>query len=369
MCGLMRFARSILLVTMGFALSVALFPAAALSAGLPVIESISVSHVTQSDATLEARIDPNGLQSTYQFELGKGCYPSICDIIAEIPLPVENFSSPQEGQSVSLDLNSVGVSLRPDSLYYYSVVATNAAGEAKAYDYPSLSIFTTPAAPLIESEAASNITQDNATLEARINPGEKQGPGAYYQFQVVTSTNEYVLEVACPPIGEDVLDGCIGTPTEGVLPIGSVASGPEGRSVSVDLAGAGMTLKPNTTYHYRVLAVGAVRTDDRNQWAGSPVYGPDQTFTTSPAEKAPAIESVFDLAGPSGEAPVVSDGGDGSAGSEVLDPPALETSSALGASSRRGATEQGGRHKLKHKHKRHGTKAAGRRPKTKKHKR
>jgi hypothetical protein len=52
-----------------------------------------------------------------------------------------------------------------------------------------------------------------------------------------------------------------------------------------------MTLKPGTTYHYRVLAAKAKVTEDTLEWEGPPAYGPDQTFTTPPAEVGPKIES------------------------------------------------------------------------------
>ncbi len=55
----------------------------------PSIEGESVSNITEHDATLEAQINPGGLQSTYQFKLGKECYPAVCELIVEIPLPVK----------------------------------------------------------------------------------------------------------------------------------------------------------------------------------------------------------------------------------------------------------------------------------------
>jgi hypothetical protein len=51
---------------------------------------------------------------------------------------------------------------------------------------------------------------------------------------------------------------------------------------SLDLAGAGVTLQPGRTYHYRVLVARRVQTEDTIEWETPTVYGADQTFTTAP---------------------------------------------------------------------------------------
>jgi hypothetical protein len=148
--------------------------------------------------------------------------------------------------------------------------------------------------PAIEGESASHITQTDATLEAQINV-ESLEHGAYYQFQVVTNTNDYPPEIVCPLEREMMLDGCIGTHAPGALPIGFIPSNTmepaKSASVSLNLAAAGMTLQPGTTYHYRVLAAKALVTEDTLQWEPPAVVGPDQTFTTPPST-APVIDSV-----------------------------------------------------------------------------
>jgi hypothetical protein len=158
-------------------------------------------------------------------------------------------------------------------------------------------------APTIESESVSHVSPTNATLEAQIDV-ESLEHGAYYQFQVVKNTSEYLPELACPEpsVQLDGHDGCGipgpggGHPTPGALPIGFIPSNTmepaKSASVSLDLAaGGGMTLQPGTTYHYRVLAVKRVQSEDTVDWVGPPVAGPDQTFTT-PSSTAPVIDSV-----------------------------------------------------------------------------
>ena len=156
--------------------------------------------------------------------------------------------------------------------------------------------------PTIESESASHVSPADATLEAQIDV-EGLEHGAYYQFQVVKNTSEYLPELACPEpsVQLDGHDGCgipgpgSGRPTPGALPIGFIPSDTmepaKSASVSLDLAAGGMTLQPGTTYHYRVLAVARVQSEDTVDWVGPPAAGPDQTFTT-PTGTAPAIDSV-----------------------------------------------------------------------------
>jgi hypothetical protein len=105
----------------------------------PMIESESVSHITQTDATLEAQINTEGLETTYEFQLFErwwceqltpGCYPPI----SVFPLPTGKLLGSHVGQSVSLDLNSAGVTLSPGHNFYeYSVTATSAAGTTQGH--------------------------------------------------------------------------------------------------------------------------------------------------------------------------------------------------------------------------------------------
>jgi hypothetical protein len=144
--------------------------------------------------------------------------------------------------------------------------------------------------PSIESESVSHVTASDATLEAEVNLHEVPA-GAYYQFQIVTDPSEYGTEIVCPSTRPQTFDGCVGPQEPGALPIGFLpgnsAEPGAALSASLDLASAGVTLKPDTTYHYRVLVARRVQTEDTIQWEPPTVYGADRTFTTPPA---PAIE-------------------------------------------------------------------------------
>ena len=97
----------------------------------PSIVSESVSHVTERDATLEAQIDTEGLATSYQFHLWSICGgKGECQIVINYPLPSGNLLGSFVDQSVSLDLNTAGVTLQPGGQYFYSVTATSAGGTA-----------------------------------------------------------------------------------------------------------------------------------------------------------------------------------------------------------------------------------------------
>lgn len=144
--------------------------------------------------------------------------------------------------------------------------------------------------PSIEGESVTNITPTDATLQAKIDP-ESLERGAYYQFQLVVSPSEYLPVFACPsegfPANSSFCGGLLAS-QPGALPIGRVGPGTLGETVSLDLSAprpwwsGTTTLKPGTTYHYRVIAARLVPTEDTIQWEEPVIDGADQTFTTPP---------------------------------------------------------------------------------------
>jgi hypothetical protein len=148
--------------------------------------------------------------------------------------------------------------------------------------------------PSVESESASNITRNDATLEAQVNLHEAPA-GVYYQFQLAREPSEYATEILCPPTLHPGIDGCIGPPGADALPIGWICGSCEteqaAQQVQLDLASAGVTLKPSTTYHFRVIAARAVQTEDTIQWEPPTVYGADQTFTTQSEPPLPNAQT------------------------------------------------------------------------------
>lgn len=147
--------------------------------------------------------------------------------------------------------------------------------------------------PVIDEESVSHLTSGDVTLEARINP-ESTERGVYYQFQIVTDPTKYPVEFTCPieglPAGGSF---CLAAPPEsGVPPIGWIGPATEDKTVSFDLNSAGMSLQPNTTYYWRVIAARSVPTIDTIEWEEPIVHGTKMAFSTPGEGSPPTIEST-----------------------------------------------------------------------------
>jgi hypothetical protein len=210
-------------------------------ASAPSIQGESVSNITPTDATVEAQINPEGLETTYEVWVGAlPCVveegPEACEedkIAGTIPA---GFSASQ----VNVDIAKASHQLKANSSYLYSFRATNMDGTT----YASNKEFKTAAAspPSIESESVSHLTRTDATLEAQINT------------EGLESTYEFYLQEA--PLCLDF--GCEIAEHEPVaLPAGKLLGSFVGQSVSVDLNSAGVTLLPGADYRYWVTASSA----------------------------------------------------------------------------------------------------------------
>ena len=280
-------------LTLAIVIVAALVPpggAAIASASPSSIESESVSNLAPTNATLEAEIDTQGASAGafYQFQLllDPGEAPTELACPSSPPPGYSACVGPQdpsalplgwvpgnETQTVKLDLSGAGVTLTPGRTYYFRVLVADRIFSEDTAEWETPAIFgpseefTTPAAPSIVSESASNIAMTGATLEAEINLHEA-GAGAYFQFQLVRDPHEYASEILCPPTLLPGYSGCIGPQGAGALPIGFLAGNtlqPSATShASLDLSSAGVTLQPATAYHYRVLVARRVRRKTRS---------------------------------------------------------------------------------------------------------
>jgi hypothetical protein len=207
----------------------------------PAVASERTSNVTQSDATLEAQVNPNNQAMSYYFKYGTS--PTLSGATT-VPLPpgTEIGSSFGE-QTASQD---IGGGLAVNTTYYYRVVAVNATGATEG----SIESFTTlPLAPTAGTQHASSITQTTATLNGTLTT---QGAETTYRFQ-------YVDEADFRRSGYEQA-------TSAPQPEIRVGSSPETVSAAFGVSG----LEPDTTYRFRLVATNA----------GGATAGAEQTFST-----------------------------------------------------------------------------------------
>ena len=226
----------------------------------PSVFDESVSGITEHDATLEASINPNGLETSYRFLLESGCLPPLaCMWITSYPLPSGKIAASREAHKVTLDLNSAGVTLQPHTEYRYSLEAASSAGSTEG---PGHFFTTSPAsAPSISGESVSNITPTDATLEAQINT-----EGLESTYEVWVGALPCIEEAGPERCEEDKI-------------VGSIPASFSAQQVSVDIANASRELKPNTSYLYSVRATNMDGTS----------YGANEEFKTAVASP-PSIE-------------------------------------------------------------------------------
>jgi hypothetical protein len=200
----------------------------------PEVTTGVAGDITDTTATLNGSIDPNGRQTSYYFEYGTttayGSRAPVPDGDAGSGTALENVSAPISG-------------LSPSTTYHFRLVAVSSAGTTEGADRT----FTTtplPPAPEVVTGGAHSITHEFATITGSVDPN---GFETTYRFQYGPTT-AYGFEAP--------------------LPHGSAGSGFVDVNVSASLAG----LAPSTVYHYRLVATSS----------GGTTAGSDATFTTAP---------------------------------------------------------------------------------------
>ncbi len=88
--------------------------------GPPTISATAALGLTSTSATLQAKINPNTLETTYRFEYGPGC-GSPAGACTQVPVDGKAIGAGHEPVRVTLALNG----LSPDTTYNYRVVAEN----------------------------------------------------------------------------------------------------------------------------------------------------------------------------------------------------------------------------------------------------
>jgi phosphodiesterase/alkaline phosphatase D-like protein len=200
----------------------------------PEVVTGAASLVTQTSATLNAMVNPNGGEvSSCEFEYGAS------ESYGSKPIPCE--SQPGAGKEkvpVSAKLQGLSANTR----YFYRIVATNPGGTSK--DTLGQTLTTLPIAPAVVTGEASSVTQTSVSVNATVNENGGRASDCDFEYGPTTS---YGTSVPCTP-----------SPGSGTDPV----------TVSAVLA----SLTPNTTYHVRIVAANP----------GGTGTGEDQTFTTVP---------------------------------------------------------------------------------------
>ncbi|HEX5376422.1 MAG TPA: fibronectin type III domain-containing protein, partial [Solirubrobacterales bacterium] len=176
----------------------------------------------EAAATLEGRVNPNGLTTTYYFEYGETTAYG-----AKVPVPAKDVTTGQLSGGLWQVEESIG-GLKYNTTYHARLVAENADGSGD----PGEDItFTTPKAiPSAIAEAPTDLTPNEATLRATI---DTKGTEAYYWFAY--SPNKVLVDGK--PVEEYEL-------TE----FRHIAAGEGPVSASEEISG----LKPGASYHFAV---------------------------------------------------------------------------------------------------------------------
>jgi hypothetical protein len=208
----------------------------------PVVSTGAATAVKATQATLGASVNPKGSATTYQFEYG-----TTTSYGSKAPASAKSAGS----GSASVEVSEPISGLTAGTTYHFRIVATNGAGTSKGED----KTFTTTAAPVATTEAATAVKGKEATLNATVNP---RGAATSYFFEYGPTTSYGSKAPATPK---------------------EAGSSYSGQSLAVTAAG----LTDGIGYHFRVVATNEVGT----------TYGADQSFQTLPLPTVVTAEGAL----------------------------------------------------------------------------
>jgi phosphodiesterase/alkaline phosphatase D-like protein len=207
--------------------------ATAQSGSPPTVTSSPATSVSDTAATLNGSVNPNGSATNYAFQWGPtNGYGH--------ETTLTSGGSGTTASTVSATVNG----LTPGTAYHFRIIAINSGGTAVGSDQTFTTTGTAPAPstpPKATTGAPSGVGQTGATVNGTVNPA---GQDTTYYFEYGPTAN-YGIETAATSGG----------------------SGSTDETASANLTG----LTAATTYHYRLVAVNP----------GGTTLGTDQTFTTS----------------------------------------------------------------------------------------
>lgn len=228
----------------------------------PIVDSEAVTEatLTSTDASLEAKINPNYQQTTYGFEYATSpAALGTAQAIKVTPTP-PSAALPAVFEEQLAGPVDLGNALTPGQIYYYRVLATNNAGTTEGTT--EVHSFQTLDVPVPSTGEAREVTDGSAALTGAVNPAG--APTRYYFSYIDQAGYQAALaEGAADPYAKGA-----GTPE--VTTEGDYSTQP-----IIPLTAGG--LLPDTTYHYALVASNTVGT----------VTGSDETFTTGATTPPP----------------------------------------------------------------------------------
>jgi hypothetical protein len=209
----------------------------------PVVGETEVQDPTTSTVILSGSVNPQGLATTYRFEIvSEAAYQAALAASAEDPYaagPSTSTTGIGSDYTIHATGEVIAKELLPGTTYHYALLAGNQNGTTIGAD----GTFATgqPTPPGATTGPASGVTQNTASITGTI---DTQGLPTTYGFEIGLEAGNY-------------------GPATG---LGSVGAGASNAEVTLPLTG----LQPGTTYHYRITATNNDGTS----------YGTDQVFTT-----------------------------------------------------------------------------------------
>ncbi len=167
---------------------------------VPSVATTAADGVGPEAGTLNGRLDPQGLTTTYRFEYGE-----TTSYGASAPTPAGTAGAGTEDQVVSATITT----LRPETVYHYRVVAANAAGTSYGEDEtfitasPSVSAVQPTSGPLGGEEP---VQVSGTALEGAISVDFGATPAASFRVDSPSTIT------ATPQAGSGTVDVTVTTP-------------------------------------------------------------------------------------------------------------------------------------------------------------
>jgi hypothetical protein len=251
----------------------------------PIIfpEACKASPLGNSEATLRARVNPEGAPTKYHFELVEDHdfeEHGFTGATRVPPLPADDPTiSSRPGQDFPLfELEEAGIetsALVPETGYHCRAIAENVEGTSTGQE----GTFTSLPPLEIDATFASSVEEEAATLNAEVNPLGILS-SAYFQY-VDAATYEEDVEELGPEHG---FDHAADAPAEAI----DLGAGEEPELAATKVPG----LSSGTEYRYRVVATDVLISPRE-------VFGPTASFRTrSPNEGSLPDGRAYELVSP-----------------------------------------------------------------------